>query len=60
MNFSYIVVWLAVDRNRILDFAVTERWDLQAYRCCAIKIKQKFKINILRTDAKILHLISEI
>ena len=59
MSFFHIVkkqnriyVWLAVDRNRnkILDFAVTETRDLQVYRRLALKIKKKFKINILCTD----------
>ena len=45
-------MWLAVDRNQnqILNFAVTETRDLQVYRQLALKIKQKFKINILCTD----------
>ena len=33
-----------------LDFEVTETRDLQAYRQLALKIKKKFKINILYID----------
>ena len=50
-------MWLAVDRNRnkILDFAVTETRDLQAYRQLALKIKKKFKINILYIDGNFVY-----
>ncbi len=52
MSFCCAVITLAVDRNRnkILDFAVTETRDLQAYRRLVLKIKKKFTINILCTD----------
>ena len=46
-------MWLAVDRNRnkILDFEVTETRDLLSFRKLAYRIKKKFKINILCTDS---------
>ena len=34
----------------VLDFEATETLDLQVYRRVALKIKKKFKINILCTD----------
>ena len=39
----------------VLDFEATETLDLQVYRRVALKIKKKFKINILCTDQDVIN-----